>query len=292
MLKNKRIIIGIFVILLIILIAVFFIWKNNSINKQNIVGNDRDTHGCIGSAGYSWCEVKNKCLRTWEEKCELIKSPLNATYNIDGKNITLEGGKATTTIDGVETKIKTMIFGTPNNSDVNGDGVKDYTMLITSDNGSSGTFFYIVVALVDKNSEGITTTNSIFLGDRIAPQNIEVKDNKIIVNYADRKISEPMTTKPSWGVSKYFEISGNVLEEIKNNIKSTSTTIINENYKTQCDKRNGVWYEKTKVCEANQLSKDECIKQNGEFNECNSACRNDPDAQICTMQCVVTCSFK
>jgi putative hemolysin len=36
---------------------------------RTIVGNDRDEHGCIGSAGYSWCEAKQKCLRTWEENC-------------------------------------------------------------------------------------------------------------------------------------------------------------------------------------------------------------------------------
>ena len=36
---------------------------------NQIVGNDRDSHGCIGSAGYSWCEAKHKCLRTWEESC-------------------------------------------------------------------------------------------------------------------------------------------------------------------------------------------------------------------------------
>ena len=33
------------------------------------VGDDRDEHGCIGSAGYSWCESKQKCLRSWEEDC-------------------------------------------------------------------------------------------------------------------------------------------------------------------------------------------------------------------------------
>lgn len=33
------------------------------------VGGDRDAHGCIGSAGYTWCEEKGKCLRTWEEPC-------------------------------------------------------------------------------------------------------------------------------------------------------------------------------------------------------------------------------
>lgn len=33
------------------------------------LGGDRDEHGCIASAGYSWCESKQKCLRVWEEPC-------------------------------------------------------------------------------------------------------------------------------------------------------------------------------------------------------------------------------
>lgn len=37
---------------------------------QTLVGGDQDEHGCKASAGYSWCEIKEKCLRTWEEKCE------------------------------------------------------------------------------------------------------------------------------------------------------------------------------------------------------------------------------
>ena len=36
----------------------------------HLVGGDKDAHGCIGSAGYSWCEPKQKCLRTWEESCD------------------------------------------------------------------------------------------------------------------------------------------------------------------------------------------------------------------------------
>ncbi|AOK32521.1 hypothetical protein WS67_09365 [Burkholderia singularis] len=31
-----------------------------------MVGSDRDTHGCIGSAGYSWCEQTRQCERPWE----------------------------------------------------------------------------------------------------------------------------------------------------------------------------------------------------------------------------------
>ena len=43
---------------------------SSTVATSTLVGGDRDVHGCIGSAGYSWCQVKNKCLRTWEEKCE------------------------------------------------------------------------------------------------------------------------------------------------------------------------------------------------------------------------------
>jgi len=53
--------------------------ENNSVASSTvaastIVGGDRDIHGCIGSAGYSWCQVKNKCLRVWEEKCEVTNN--------------------------------------------------------------------------------------------------------------------------------------------------------------------------------------------------------------------------
>ena len=46
--------------------------KANGVDISNMlarVGGDKDEHGCIGSAGYSWCELKQKCLRSWEESC-------------------------------------------------------------------------------------------------------------------------------------------------------------------------------------------------------------------------------
>jgi hypothetical protein len=48
---------------------------NNCVEQEitcAMPGSDRDTHGCIGSAGYSWCEAKQKCIRIWEEPCEGI----------------------------------------------------------------------------------------------------------------------------------------------------------------------------------------------------------------------------
>jgi len=37
--------------------------------EEQLVGGDKDEHGCIGTAGYVWCEAKEKCLRQWEEPC-------------------------------------------------------------------------------------------------------------------------------------------------------------------------------------------------------------------------------
>ena len=36
---------------------------------EPILGGDADEHGCIGSAGYTWCEPLGKCVRLWEEAC-------------------------------------------------------------------------------------------------------------------------------------------------------------------------------------------------------------------------------
>ena len=37
-----------------------------------IVGNDKDEHGCIGSAGYVWSEDAQQCVRPWEEEQNVV----------------------------------------------------------------------------------------------------------------------------------------------------------------------------------------------------------------------------
>lgn len=39
--------------------------------KAGMVGNDRDEHGCIASAGYTWSEVQKDCIRLWEKGVRL-----------------------------------------------------------------------------------------------------------------------------------------------------------------------------------------------------------------------------
>ncbi len=36
------------------------------LNKGKLLGGHHDAHGCIGSAGYSWCEKTQQCERPWE----------------------------------------------------------------------------------------------------------------------------------------------------------------------------------------------------------------------------------
>ena len=50
-----------------------------TVTTKVLVGNDKDSHGCIISAGYTWCQIKNKCLRTWEEPCKITTTTTTAT---------------------------------------------------------------------------------------------------------------------------------------------------------------------------------------------------------------------
>ncbi|HAW81988.1 MAG TPA: hypothetical protein DCX27_21190 [Balneola sp.] len=47
------------------------------------IGSDWDVNGCITSAGYVWCEILGKCLRTWEQACQY---PTNCLTWNDGCN--------------------------------------------------------------------------------------------------------------------------------------------------------------------------------------------------------------
>lgn len=61
-------------------------------------------------------------------------------------------------------------------------------------------------------------------------------------------------------------------------------------FEIDCFDNGGTWIEDSLECEG--ISKETCEDLGGNFDECASACRNDPDAQICTLQCVVVCDFK
>lgn len=39
--------------------------------KTPVLGGDRDVHGCIGSAGYTYSQIKNVCIKVFAQKIKL-----------------------------------------------------------------------------------------------------------------------------------------------------------------------------------------------------------------------------
>jgi len=60
---------------------------------EPIVGGDKDEHGCIGSAGYTWCEAKQKCVRIWEEPCVAGSLTLDEAKAVAEKSPCMDEGK-------------------------------------------------------------------------------------------------------------------------------------------------------------------------------------------------------
>ncbi len=64
--KNlKKTSIALAILAALVLIASMVVLRNG-INKEQIIGGERDEHGCLNPAGYSWNETLQVCLREWE----------------------------------------------------------------------------------------------------------------------------------------------------------------------------------------------------------------------------------
>mgnify|MGYP003393289886 CR=1 FL=1 len=122
----------------------------------------------------------------------------SGVYQIGDETVTLGVGGAT-------------YFGNEVMGDIDGDGDEDVAFLITHDGGGSGTFYYLAGAIND--GAEYHGTNAMLIGDRIGPQTTEFRQldapygARVIVNYADRLPTEPMTAQPSVGKSLYAKYS-------------------------------------------------------------------------------------
>ncbi len=127
---------------------------------------------------------------------------LNLSYNIDGEEIKLVNGKSPSM----------RIFGEPVVVDINGDNREDAVFYLIQETSGTGVFYFIASAI----SAGTVyqATNSIFIGDRISPQNINIDKEFIRVNYVTRREDEPFSAEPSIGVTKYLKISNGELVEV------------------------------------------------------------------------------
>lgn len=134
--------------------------------------------------------------------------PKNTTYTIEGQSVTLNNGvnEADSTI-GSASKTITRYFGNEAYGDVDGDDDNDLVFLITQSTGGTGTFYYAAVAY--RTPVGYKLTNTFFVGDRIAPQSTEIKEDskEIHINFAERKKGEPMSAEPSVGAVLLLKVT-------------------------------------------------------------------------------------
>ncbi|WP_429153598.1 hypothetical protein [Aeromonas hydrophila] len=69
--------------------------------EQHLVGSDRDSHGCIGSAGYQWSALTKQCVRLFEQGIRLNPTDAGQTssafvlFNVDQSQaeLTLPSGE-------------------------------------------------------------------------------------------------------------------------------------------------------------------------------------------------------
>jgi len=57
------------IIILTIMVFSLALFVLSSCEQQQIVGGDKDEHGCIASAGYVWDNESQTCIRPWEKVC-------------------------------------------------------------------------------------------------------------------------------------------------------------------------------------------------------------------------------
>lgn len=182
---------------------------------------------------------------------------LQGSYTLDGDIFTLTNGVAEKQITpGSEALHTVNVFGEPVTGDLDGDGDLDAAVLLVDSPGGTGVFFY--AALVINKGGGIfAPTNVLFIGDRIAPQTVEIQEGHALYNFAVRKGDEPMTAQPSIGRSvwvKYNKTTGEIGEWVKGfegEASSTPTSFVEcekagypimESYPRQCHVPGGSTY--------------------------------------------------
>jgi len=135
----------------------------------------------------------------------------NMAYDIEGDVFTLKNGVAEKeAAPGSATKDTLTIFGEPVYGDLDADGDTDAALLLVNDSGGTGKFYYAVLAM--NTGTVYKPTNAMFLGDRIAPQNVTIQAGRAVYAFAERKADDPMTAEPSVGKTVWVHFDKNTGE--------------------------------------------------------------------------------
>ena len=129
-----------------------------------------------------------------------VSNPLNTTYTIENQAVKLvDGSFEAPAAPGSAAMLLVSVIGRPVYGDLDHDGEKDAVVVIVYDAGGSGTFYYIAAAIYKKDT--FNGTRGYLLGDRIAVQDVEIRNRVVTVDYVHRHPQESMSTPPSVNTS-------------------------------------------------------------------------------------------
>ena len=139
------------------------------------------------------------------------KDIYNINYIINWEEILLQEGKYSENIPNSSAKNTVNIFTIYTGADLNNDAENDTIVLLSQSLWGTGIFYY--VAVVESGIHEWQSSNTIFIWDRISPNNIEYIDEKIIINYTKRYPWEWFTETTSVWASKILSFENNELKE-------------------------------------------------------------------------------
>lgn len=126
-------------------------------------------------------------------------------FNYSNRDIHIVNN-ATSTVDSEPQTTKH--WGGDLKGDFDNNGVEDVVFILTQEKEGESILYY-VTALMNKT----VTIPAILLGDRIAPQTINLEKNNVIaVNYADRKAGESFTVQPSFAKTLRLKIDSQTMQ--------------------------------------------------------------------------------
>lgn len=124
----------------------------------------------------------------------------SGSFEIEGEMVVLSNGRGQITGEDFESEIELIsdkAFG-----DLNGDGKEDSASFLAYTSGGSGIFIYVVG--YTSGPVGYKGSQGFFVGDRVAPVSLDIRNGVLFVEYLDRASGEPFSAEPT--VSRSLEL--------------------------------------------------------------------------------------
>lgn len=86
--------------------------------------------------------------------------------------------------------------------DLNADGKQDRGVVLSVTGSGTGVFIYVAASV--SGPVGYQGSNAVYLGDRVKPESISIKDGILTVRYLGRSKDEPFSDEPTVSMSKEF----------------------------------------------------------------------------------------